>query len=173
MTDASDLVRWSKTANDQDLQVALGCEVFGGKFQCIRRGWLQPAGAETDQAIAGAGINGQLERADRSGPIGTSLEHVVDPPFLNHRLIERAVAGALVELRQECVGDAIVLSISLYFRGERFVGAEDPSQDGVGTGANARPVLVLDDDPTLGGERLLAKSGCFRDPGHSILLVAR
>ena len=54
-------MRWSKTAEDQDLQIAFGLEVCGVEFERIRRGWFQLARAKTDQAISGAGINGQLE----------------------------------------------------------------------------------------------------------------
>jgi hypothetical protein len=134
--------------------------------------------AENSSAFGAVGFSrpGQkLTRRSLAPGSMVSLNERIGPaqlaPVLKHRRVEHAVALELVELRQECVGDAIVLSISFHLGGERFVVAEDLPQDGVGAGANARPVLVLDDDPTIWRKCLLAKSGCLRDPGHSILLA--
>src|SRR5690348_7279114 len=110
-----------ETADDQDLQIAVGLEVAGSKLQSVGSGRFQAARTKADQAVASSGIDGQLEGVDRSGPIGAGPEHVADPSLCDHGRVGGFLAGAPVELGQECVGYAIFLSIPLHLGGKRFV----------------------------------------------------
>src|SRR5262249_40904414 len=147
-------------------------EVARGILECAAGGGgLELPRAEADQAVAAAGVDGQFERPDRPGPIRTGLEHVGYTPFLQLHGVGLAAAGALVELSEKRMLDAVLFPVASEFLAESAAAAKARAENGVGTGAGARPILVFNGDAACRRKHLLAHGRSLDDPARRILLA--
>src|ERR1700674_5562474 len=90
-----------KPPDNQYLQVSGRGEVLRRDLEGRRRHRLDVVGAEADQPIGLALVDGQFEILDRPRPVGAGLEDVADAALLHLGAVGLGGAGELVEAREK------------------------------------------------------------------------
>src|SRR3954447_1151057 len=115
------------------MQFELGCRRF-----------LDALAAEADDVAGLALVDREVKVLDRSGPIGTGLQHVADPPLKYPDPFGLVCAFKCIDLLQEIIVRTVRSPVTLDLRIHRLVLTQSLAQDRIEADADAAAIAVFD-----------------------------